>query len=300
MPYGSCLSMDISEGAIKFLKWSVGLNKKINLKRCMTLPVYEPQGELNLKEFLKVSGLKARRVLLNLSDRRLVARIVKVPYMEERDLASFVELEIQDFLPVDLEEFDYDYKVLKVVEEDRRKFYNLLLAGVPKDVVRFWVDAVLAAGLHPVFVDIYPNAIARLFRRERDTDAAVIDVGRSSTNFCIFEKGVLFLYACIPVGHGGDAEALRDGRMQSVFNDMRVYLNFYSSRHFGREVDEIYLINDLFNVPGVREVVVGELGREVICDVPAWCYTKMNRGDVVEVIPAYAANLGLILRSMGF
>lgn len=301
MALNTKLSIDLNEGDLKFLEWSVGLNKKINLKKCMTLPVYGGQQDLELKNLIRVSGLKARKALVNISDQRLITRIVKVPYMEEKDLAGFVEMEIDDFLLVDLDSFEYDYRVLKKFEEEGRDYYNLLLAGAPRSLIEDWLKVIQAAGLSPLAIDIYPNTISRLFKEVKDVDVAVVDVGRNSTNFTVFEKGVIFLYACIPGGHGGIKDAVEGelaGALESVFNDIRAYLNFYSSRHFGREVDEVYLINDLFLVPGAREVVGEVLGREVICDIPAWCYTKINRGDIVEVIPAYAVNLGLIMRSM--
>jgi len=301
MPLNTRLSVDLNEDGLKFMEWSVGLNKKINLKKCMALPVYGGQQDLDLRNLIKVSGMKAKKALVNISDQRLITRIVKVPYMEEKDLASFVEMEINDFLLVDLDSFDYDYRVLKKFEEEGRDYYNLLLAGAPKSVIEDWVKVIQAAGLIPLAIDIYPNNISRLFKELKEVDVAVLDIGRSNTHLTVFEKGVLFLYACIPGGHGGIKEVAEEGLpegMEAVFNDVRAYLNFYSSRHFGREVDEVYLINDLFLVPGARQMVTDALSREVTCDIPAWCYTRINRSDVVEVIPAYATNLGLIMRGM--
>lgn len=302
MSFKTRLSIDINEGDLKFLEWSTGLNKKIKLKRCMTLPVYGVQEDLNLRDVIEVSGFKTRRALINISDQRVVTRIVKVPYMEEKDLSSYVEMEIDDFLLVDLETFEYDYRVLKKFEEEDREYYNMLLAGAPKSLIEDWLNIIQKAGLYPLSLDIYPNTIARLFKEVKDVDVAVIDIGRNTTHFTVFEKGVLFLYACISGGHAGitDADGELPAALEPVFNDIRAYMNFYSSRHYGQEVEEIYLINDLFLVPGAREMVGGTLGREVICDIPAWCYTKLDRGDIVEVIPAYAVNLGLIMRGMKF
>lgn len=301
MPFNTKLSLDINEGELKFLEWSVGLNKKINLEKCLTLPLSGSEQEPDLRNIIKASGLKAGKTIVNISDQRLITRIVRVPYMEEKDLASFVEMEAGDFLLVDMDTFDYDYRVLKKFEEEGRDYYSLLLAGAPKSLTEYWINIIQDGGMSPMAIDIYPNTISRLFKEVKNVDAAVIDIGHSGTHFTVFEKGVLFLYAYIGGGHGGLKTASAGTPAESlepVFNDISAYLNFYSSRHFGREVDEIYLINDLFLMPGAREMVDEALGREVICDIPAWCYNKFNGGDVVEVMPAYAVNLGLIIRSM--
>jgi len=304
MVFNTKLSLDIDESSWKFLEWSVGLNKKINLKKCLTVPVCKIQENLQAKSVVKVSGFKAKKVLINISGQQVVTRIVKVPYMKDKDLAGYIELEISDLLPVDMESFIYDYRVLNKYKEEGREYYDVLLAGVPKNMIEERVKTVQAAGLDPLIVDVYPNAIARLFRNLVDIDVAVVDIGCASTHFTIFEKGVLFFYAHLPLGYGGvenTAEINKSnlsGTLETILSDINTYLGFYSSRHRGQEINKIHLISDLALVPGALEAVGRVLGKEVIGDIPLWCYNKLNNSDLVEVIPAYAVNFGLIMRSM--
>ncbi len=296
VPIVNRLSVMVDESDIRVLEWSYALGRKARIKKWASFPAGGEWDGGELRDRLKAAGLKAKRVRAGIAGRRLITRIIKVPAMEERDLAGHLEMEAENYLLVDMEEYQYDYRVLKRFEEEGRQYLSVLLAGLPRTLAERWYGVLRSAGLTVEFIDIYPNALSRLFERVKDLDAAVLDVGKNSTHLTIFEKGALFLYTSLDGGYNPESGS----SLERIFNDARAYLDFFSSRHHGREVDEVYLVGELALHREARQVAAGILGRDVTGDIPPWCYTLVLPGVARELLPAYAANLGLIVRGMKF
>ena len=274
---------------VRVLEWSHSLGRKIKIKRWGSFSAAPDTEGRALKERLLHMGIKAKRARAGLAGKDLVVRLVRLPFMSAGDLAGHLQVQAEDYLLVDPAEYRYDYRVVKVFEEEGRRYLSVLLAAVPRPALERWYAVFKGAGLYVEFVDAYPNALGNLFAGQGDRDAAVLDVGREGTRVTFWEKGSLFLYTYLEEGWAGDGLA-------RVLSDARAYFDFYTARHFGRDVDEVYLVGDLALDPKARREASDVLGREVTGDVPPRCYGAVLPGVGREVLPAYAANLGLIFR----
>lgn len=274
-----------------------------------------------VSNFIKKEKITARDVNINISDPSIVLRIVKLPLMPESDLRDYLDMEIGQYLPIDLETSVYDYKVLGQVEEDDRKLLSLILISVPKDLIRNYENIFRKAGLNPVAIDVYPNSIARVFAGEVEKDIAVVDINENAVDFVIMEKGKLFMYSNMTLENvfsfygkeGTKAERLaeEDGVFSStifeITNYIRTYMNFFSSRHFGKNVDMIYILGELSLVENIDVYLSEMLQVEVVSGLPASfrVVPKMSTYNLDEYkknqyidkrFSIYSGILGLVLR----
>lgn len=253
-------------------------------------------GGLALQEYLKQTGLHAGEVYIVLSRDGIITRTARVPAMEESLLHGFMNGEISEFLPVDLSEYRYDYRVMRsyVADDDGKEYFDLLIGAVPNAMIQQVMQLIEMTGMEIRAIDILPNALLRLFSRAIKNDIAVIDAGQDGTRMSIYTSGSLLLYTDIPWRLA--AEALD---FSMLLEETRGYLNFFASRNQGRQPDTLIVIGELVRIPeGVQYLKAGlELPVEAGLDqiIPLSLHGNAYT-DLEPFIAEFAANIGLMFR----
>ena len=274
-----------------------------------------------ISNFIRKERISAKTVYLNISDPSIVLRIVKVPFMSGRDLKDYLNLEISQYLPVDFNTNVFDYKVLETVEEDGKNMLNLLLTSVPRDIILNCTKLFKKAGLDLQAIDVYPNSISRVFCEQKNMDIAIVDINENAIDFVILKKGKLFMYSNILIENGFslsvreeeniDLLVEEDGMFAAALNEVvnytRTYMNFFSSKHFGKGVDIVYLLGEVALIKGIGTYFSNMLQIEVGLGLPSQVFgihpKKESFGSIRNLnidkkIAMYSCNLGLIMRGV--
>lgn len=166
--------------------------------------VVEPQAiGAAIKENLAGFGTKKCVVSVG-GQSSLVVRISEMPQMSEGDLKEAIqwELERQTTFPPD--QVIYDYCVIERPDtpEDAPNM-EVLLAAAHEDLINAHVEAVHAAGLQPVGIDIEPLALSRALvnvfgEQYIDQAIAVLNVGNTLCDITIIRRGLLSFVRSIP------------------------------------------------------------------------------------------------------
>ncbi len=273
-----------------------------------------------ITNFVKKEGMKGKKVYLNISDPSVVLRIVKIPFMSAKSLKSYLNMEIAQYLPIDIAANVYDYKIIDIFEEDGKKMMNLLLTSASKDVILNYISLFKKSGLQPEVIDVYPNSISRIFGAEKDRDIAIVEINENIIDFVIITKGKLFMYSTSTISSDMicrdklgkninlvlEEDAAFAGALDEVANFIKTYMTFFSSRNFGKNIDAVYVLGELSLINGIdaffnEQLQVGiRLGLPEVYKVKAPVNTtdfKMNL-VVNERITMYSCNLGLVLRGV--
>lgn len=247
-----------------------------------------------LKEFLRQNIMKATKVVAGLGQSGIITRNVRVPKMPPKDLDNMMKLEINDFLPVSPGEYAFDYKVLDEVEEDEREYLELMVAAVNHKQAEQCALLLKQAGLKPVVLDILPNMLHRLLGRMTNRDTMILDGGLDGTRLVIFKDKKLFMYADIPftVNPRGDHD------FAVLTGEMRGYLDYFSSRNFGKTVDGIIILGELAEVHGIDKKLEQFVSFPVTVGLSqAGPFNfKGKAANFHEQAAVYAGNLGLMMR----
>ncbi|RJX19931.1 MAG: hypothetical protein C4575_07810 [Desulforudis sp.] len=304
---GSALYVDIRETVVRAVTgWVSG--STVRLDGFSTLELAEPLGRSGdeqryrehggkLAEFLESNGLRARHVAFGLGREGIITRTARVPALAPKLLSEFLHKEIGEFLPVDLAEYGYDYRVMQRFTDpsDKRDYYELLLAAVPRYQVQQLMWMATEAGLYVTAIDVLPNSLLRLFAKAPYADVAILDVGPDGTHIAIFEKETLVLYSDIPF-----RLTEIEGDFTPLLEETRGYLNFFASRHQGRPVEALHVVGELARQEaGLSERFVQALGIPVrfnLEDTVRFHYQGKAGPQFAGLSTVYASNLGLMLR----
>lgn len=164
------------------------------------LPGSVQDGEVNqpeavataIRELWQRSKFGTRDVVMGAGSRRVIVRELELPFAPMAQLRSTLPFQVQELLPMPVEEALLDYYPTGTFEGATGKMVRGMLVAASKDSVRANVMAAESAGLRPQMVDL--NAFALLRALARDELAhqviAIVDIGARITTVVISAHGV--------------------------------------------------------------------------------------------------------------
>jgi type IV pilus assembly protein PilM len=248
-----------------------------------------------IRELWQRGGFKSRQAVLGVGNQRVVVREVTVPALPPKELKQSLPFQVQDLIPIPVDEAILDYDVLEELEQDGAKMFRLLIVAAHRDMINRMVDAAVRAKVEPVGVDLVPFALIRavgqdegLGLEESDLGGeAIVDVGADVTNIVVHERGVARFVRILPSGGRDvtvamatslgipeeDAEALKRGqpvegappaeqventrraRVAALVDEIRSSLDFYRAQTPGAEVSRVLVTGGGSKLPGLVELL---------------------------------------------
>jgi hypothetical protein len=172
-------------------------------------------------------GFKGRQVYLGVGNQRVVVREISLPYLPEKELRSFLGFQVQEFIPMPVDDAVLDYHTIGEFEQDDRKMLRMLLVAAQRSMVDLVVQAVSGAKLEPLGIDLVPFALVRsvgasdqgLDLEDGQVEEAIVDIGAHVTNIVVHGRGETRFVRILP---SGDAEVGRSARCDGTIWNARV------------------------------------------------------------------------------
>lgn len=279
---------------------------------------------------------KTRKVTMGVANQRVLVREVSVPSLPEKELRLSLPYQVQDRIPMPVEDAVMDWAVLDEYEESGTAMVRLLVVAAHREMIERLLESVRRIKVEPVAVDLVPFALVRAVGRDGiglgDGDAgqeAVVDIGAALTNIVVHDHGVPRFVRILPMGarqarasvmqasgaSEEDAEAIIRGTndedapesarsaLQSwigkLAGEIRSSLDFYKAQaHSPGAVTRVALTGGGSLIPGVVETLRQESGAEVDM-AHAFQNLAMKvdaEGLPPEAEPVLATSVGLALR----
>lgn len=154
-----------------------------------------------IKRLWREAGFKGKRVVTGVAGQRVVARTTEVPAMSDADIRSSLPFQVQELIPIPLEEAVIDHQVLEpVIGDDGSERLRILVVAAHRDLLRSLLAALEGAGLSAARVDLIPFALIRSLHAagfdelaedgDGATAEALVDIGGGVTNVVVHEHGV--------------------------------------------------------------------------------------------------------------
>ena len=206
---GIAVGLDISTGSIKVAEINVTRHEPVltNIALTMLPEGVVRDGECDdpatvaeyLKELWKQNKIK-RKVTLGIANQKVIVRPMDLPYMPADELDSAVRYQVQEFIPIPIEEAIVDYEVVdEYITGEEERMQTVLLAAAHRDMIQAFMDAVLSAGLTPSAVELKAFAMVRslikkeyqFLEEEAETPGSIclINIGAGICNICIVKEG---------------------------------------------------------------------------------------------------------------
>lgn len=336
------LGVDIGSTSLKLAY----MKKNYNLAKWAMEPI--PSGIINqgriearaplteiIKKTLKNNKIKAKECALCISCNELIVREIKLPMMEEDQLADNIKHEFTGLLPMDASEYSIDYKIIEYIKsENEDGYYRILVAAVPKSIVNEYILTLKKAGLKVIYIDILQNIAGKLCkwmtlqnRLEKTNNTCFIDFGAKNTQIIIMKNNNYMIHKTISNGGeyinsiisyklGLDAMAAEEYKMRTNFfgeeaNDalgqqlreffdyqLREFertISFFGNRNNHERVERIYLIGGGSMLEGLAEYMQSNLFIEVH-PISDVMEEYQSIGGIGKYISAFAQAIGVTMR----
>lgn len=223
------ISIDFGSSEIKVVEGqATKTNINISKSESLQLPkdVYSDGKILNenklihiFRDFLQINNfkmdLKAYGVVNSSS---IITREVNIPKVDEDEISSLIQFQIEEFLPINPEDYVIDYLLLEreKIEDDKMR---ILLIAIPKGIVLSHLNLMKEVGLEPVALDFQGNAIGKLLSfnenindgyKIKDNTIVSIDLGYTKTEVTISINGNIEVSRAINTGAVNIYEAMSD------------------------------------------------------------------------------------------
>ncbi len=146
-----------------------------------------------------------KRVRVGVANQRIVVRHLLLPMITgAKEIAAAVRFQAGYELPMPIEQAVLDHVVLGPVETDEGERMRVLVVAARRDVVEQLLDAVRAAGLAPVGIDLSVFALARALGRHAGDECTVHLAIGGIVNLAVVHEGECLFTRVI----GGGVEAM--------------------------------------------------------------------------------------------
>lgn len=207
------LTIDMASSNIKLVS---GTNKKSNLIIDGYSITPTPNGVLNngniinselilttLKDQIRNNRLKSDGLIFIISSSNVIIRLVQLPKSDSKEVGMILKHEANQFFPVDLKDYVYDFKILEDIETPDGIFTKVLLVAIPIKLVDEYMKLGEMLKIKVHAIDVPVNCVYKLVSGSdsqeflniqpniHNQNYAILDIGQSTVNVSIFSKGIL-------------------------------------------------------------------------------------------------------------
>jgi type IV pilus assembly protein PilM len=286
---GVSVGLDISTGSIKVAEVNITKREPIlqNLAIIMLPEGSVRDGEIDnvetvstyLRELWKQNRITKRKVVLGIANQKVIVRPMDLPYMPEDELESAVKYQVQEFIPIPIDDAIVDYEVVdEYMTGEEERMQTILLAAAHREMVTSFLDACVGAGLTPESIELKAFAMVRslvkkeyqFLEEEAEPPGSVclINIGAGICNVCVVKENTPRFVRMLM--RGGDyftkllcdhlklspveAEEIKRGRstdqeannllqreIQAFVGEIRRSLEYYISQSQERDLNKVIL-----------------------------------------------------------
>lgn len=254
-----------------------------------------------------VGEITTRRAVMALPGYRTFTRSIQLPKLGQAELHEAVQLEVEQYVPMPLQDLYLDYLITGADNENN----NIFVVAVPKKIVDSYLSLATKLGLEPILIEPTVTAGARFFVRDKHSDMAsvVIDFGSLTATISIFDKTIV---ATSTVSAGGlvFTEAIRnqlgvsqeeagdiktkfgldvskyqsqvslalEPSLDKVVTEIRRMLRYYEEHYTGRGgIGQIVTLGGGANMPGLSDFLTNALKVPVRTHEHPWAVFKYDQ-----------------------
>jgi type IV pilus assembly protein PilM len=168
-----------------------------------------------IRQLWAQAKFSTKKVVVGVANQKVVVRQVELPWMPENELRKSLSFQVQDYVPLPIDEAVLDFHQLDEYTNDSgARMSRVLLVAAAKEMVGSAVEAVTRAGLQPTMVDLTSFAVLRSLASFEDFGAsgaeALIDVGAQITNIVIHENGAPRFVRILAMGGADITDAVAE------------------------------------------------------------------------------------------
>jgi type IV pilus assembly protein PilM len=203
------LGLDISTNSVKVAEIGLGRGEPVLSNLGI---VHIPEGVIrdgevedgvtlaeSLKELWGITGIKERSVTLGIANQKVIVRPIELPYMEKEELDSALRFQVQEFIPIPIEDAILDFDIIEeFMTADEERMLTVLLVAAHKDMIQSFMEVLRSAGLSMAAIDLKAFSLPRSLIQKEVLQAGygegqavcLINAGSGITNIAILKDNI--------------------------------------------------------------------------------------------------------------
>lgn len=337
----SLLGLDIGSHSIKLIEIGSSGGPQLLAAGSIPTPPKALQSALEadlqsvaaaIKQLIKETGAKSNSVSFALPESQVFTRVIEVPALSPRELASAISWEAEQYIPLPLDQVNLDYSILRDAKATGTNKMDVLLVASPKTLLEKYLSIIEMAELIPVAAETEIIATARALARSVSAiknASLLVSLGAQTTDLAILRAGVLAFTRSISSGGEALSRALVSGLdfntnqaeefkrtygleqdklqgkivtavkpiMDTIIGEMKRALAYYAEKHKDERVEVALLSGGTAKLPGMVVYIAQNVGIETQLANPWVGITREARFAVLEKEgPTFTVAVGLALR----
>ncbi|NLY75403.1 MAG: type IV pilus assembly protein PilM [Firmicutes bacterium] len=203
------VGLDIGANSIKVVELQGGLKPRLNRFGKAVLPEDALNaGEIKdrelvgkvIKELFAKTKIASKRVVIAVAGQAAIIRHIKMPLMEDSEIANAIYWEAERYIPFPVDEVTLDFKVIKRYGDQNEM--DVLMVCARNDIIYSHVETLRDIGLQTVAVDVQTFSLMRTAGLEgTNTEGAValLDIGFETSDLMILKDGIPLFTRVIPL-----------------------------------------------------------------------------------------------------
>ena len=266
-----------------------------------------------VKKLCAETKISSKEVVISIPEPLAFTRTIKFPPLTDSEIASAIKWEAEQYIPIPVSEAIIQHSILKRSGSPTDGGVIVLLVAAPRVIVEKYVKVIQLAGLTPIAVETELIALSRSLA-PLDKTVLMADLGGTSTNLAIADKGLLSFSRSLPIA--GDAftravsqslsitpqqaeeykktyglsssqlegkiKGALDSVVRLVVDEIKKAVNFYLTQEKGQNPTTLIISGGSSGMPQIMSALSNMIGMEVLVGNP------FSR---IKVDPAFAQKL---------
>ena len=231
----SVLSIDLGSNSIKLVEGKFNKNK-LSLNKLIQIPTPEDsisdgrilnlQAIIDILDFsIKENNIKAKDVIFTTNSSSIINRDITIPIVEDDEMETVIRYEIQQYLPINLDDYIIQFVVLDEIVDDVGAKLKVNVTSFPEKMAFSYYSVINSLNLNPYALDVTYNSVNKIANYSQYTSkdgqviggtVAFVDMGATSINVAIFKNGKLDFTRMIKSGGDNIDYALSQSLNMSI------------------------------------------------------------------------------------
>lgn len=143
-----------------------------------------------LIEHNMVGKLTTRHAAVSLPNAHSFSRVLTLPKMNTMDLASAVQLEVDQSIPMPLDELYFDYSIVRELDNNE---IEVQVVACPKDIIDSYITVFDALGLEVALIESNISAVTRIVvhAEAHEVPTLIVDIGSTACDLSIYDGSAI-------------------------------------------------------------------------------------------------------------
>ncbi len=282
---------------------------------------------------LFVDAVVTNRVVnIALPESQVFTRVIQMPKLSERELASAIQWEAEQYVPLPLDQVSLDYSLLQSsVDAGSGDTMDVLLVASPKILIEKYIQILELSDLSVSIAETEILAASRAMARTMKNvkNAIILSLGAQTSDMAIIRYGTLAFTRSISAGGEALSRALSQGFgfekhqaeefkrtyglekdklegkivgatkpiMDTIVGEMKRAIAFFQERFKEDQIQVVLLSGGTARLPGIVVYMAEQLGIETQIANPFVGIKRDSRFMVLDAQgPTFTVAVGLALR----